>query len=63
MTLSSYWNFVSRTPISASQGQFFEQVKGAVMSSPVSPIVANLYMEDLEQKALSTTSHPPQVLV
>ena len=27
------------------QDQFYEQVKGAAMSSPVSPIVANLYME------------------
>ena len=33
------------------------------MGSPVSPIVANLYMEYLEQKALSTAPHPtPQVL-
>ena len=36
------------------QGQFYEQVEGAAMGSPVSPIVANLYMEYLEQKALST---------
>ena len=28
------------------------------MGSPVSPIVANLYMEYLEQKALSTAPHP-----
>ena len=41
------------------QGQFFEQVKGAAMGSQVSPIVANLYMEYLEQKALSTAPHPP----
>ena len=41
------------------QGQFFEQVEGAAMGSPVSPIVANLYMECLEQKALSTAPHPP----
>ena len=39
------------------QGQFYEQVEGAAMGSPVSPIVANLYMEYLEQKALSTA--PP----
>ena len=32
------------------QGQFFEQVEGAAMGSPVSPIVVNLYMEFLEQK-------------
>ena len=38
------------------QGQFFEQVEGAAMGSPVSPIVANLYMEYLEQKSLSTAS-------
>ena len=36
------------------QSQFCEQVEGAAMGSPVSPIVANLYMEYLEQKALST---------
>ena len=42
------------------QGQFFEQVEGATMGSPVSPIVANLYMEYLEQKALSTAPNPPR---
>ena len=40
------------------QGQFYAQVEGAVMGSPVSPIVANLYMEYLEQKALSTAPTP-----
>ena len=44
------------------QDQFYEQVEGAAMGSPVSPIVANLYMEYLEQKALSTAP-TPQVLV
>ena len=42
------------------QGQFYEQVEGAAMGSPVSPIVANLYMEYLEQKALSTAPLPPK---
>ena len=42
------------------QGQFYEQVEGAAMGSPVSPIVANLYMEYLEQKALSTAPNPPK---
>ena len=45
----------------SSQDQFYEQVEGAAMGSPVSTIVANLYMEHLEQKALSTAPHP-QVL-
>ena len=40
------------------QAQFNEQVEGAAMGSPVSPIVVNLYMEYLEQNALSTVPHP-----
>ena len=40
------------------QDQFYEKVEGAEMGSPVSPIVANLYMEFLEQKALITAPHP-----
>ena len=37
---------------------FHEQVEGAAMGSPVSAIIANIYMEYLEQKALSTAPHP-----
>ena len=40
------------------QDQFFEQVKGVAMGSLVSPIVANLYKEYVEQKALSTAPTP-----
>ena len=40
------------------QDQFYEQVEGVTMGSPVSLIVANLYMEFLEQKALSIAPHP-----
>ena len=29
------------------------------MGSPVSPIVCNLYLEDLEQRAIATALHPP----
>ena len=42
----------------SSQDQFYEQVEGVAMGSPVSPIVANLYMEYFEQKALSTAPPP-----
>ena len=35
------------------QDQFYEQVRCAAMGSPVSPIIANLYMEYFEQNALS----------
>ena len=40
------------------QDQFYEQVEGAAMGSPVSAIIADLYMEHLEQKALSTAPTP-----
>ena len=36
------------------QDQFYKQVEGAAMGFPVRPIVANLYTEYLEQKALRT---------
>ena len=41
------------------QGKHYEQLEGAAMSSPISPIVANLYMENFQQKAISTAPHPP----
>ena len=31
------------------------------MGSPISPIVANLYMEDFETKAISSAVHPPSI--
>ena len=40
------------------QRKMFEQVKGAAMRSPISPTVANLFMEDLETKALATAPSP-----
>ena len=39
------------------QGRYYEKLEGAAMGSPMRPIVAYLYMEEFEVKALST-SHP-----
>ena len=41
------------------QDQLYEQTKGAAMGSPVSPIVAKIYMEAFENRAISTALHPP----
>ena len=41
------------------QDQFYEQIRGVAMGSPVNPIVAYLCMENFEQKALTTIPHPP----
>ena len=43
---STYFTFQSR---------FFEQQEGAAMGSPINPIVANLYMEEFETKAISSS--------
>ena len=37
--------------------------KGAVMGSPISPLIANLFMEEFEVKALSSAPYPPQLLL
>ena len=44
------------------QDQFYEQVEGATMGSPVSPIVANLYMGVFGTKSSKYCPHPTQVL-
>ena len=41
------------------QGRLYEQQEGAAMGSPISPIVANLFMEDFEKKAIDSSPHPP----
>ena len=41
------------------ENQFFEQIDGAAMGSPLSPIVANLYMESFERNALLSAKLTP----
>ena len=41
------------------KGRYYEQTEGAAMGSPISPIVANLFMEDLEVQAIMTSPSPP----
>ena len=40
------------------QGKYYEQVQGAAMGSPISPLIANIFMEEFEVKALSTSPTP-----
>ena len=42
------------------QGKFYEQVQGAPMGSPISPLMGSLFTEDFKVRALST-SHPPKI--
>ena len=43
------------------QGKYYEQVQGAAMGSPISPLIANLFMDEFEVKALCTSPHPPSL--
>ena len=43
------------------QGRFYEQTEGAAMGSPLSPIIANLYMEAFEEKSINTSPTPPSL--
>ena len=39
----------------------FKQIFGTAMGSPVSVVVANLVMEDVETRAIETFAHPPRL--
>ena len=39
--------------------QFYRQIHRAAMGSPVSPIVCNAYMEDVEELTINTATDPP----
>ena len=43
------------------QGRFYQQTQGAAMGSPISPVVANLFMENLEVQAIRTSPTPPSL--
>ncbi|XP_071442250.1 uncharacterized protein [Hetaerina americana] len=41
-------------------GQYFEQADGVAMGSPLSPAIANFFMEDFEEKALKSSPLRPK---
>ena len=43
------------------QGKYYEQVQGAAMGSPISPLIANIFMEEFEVKALNSFPYPPSL--
>ena len=51
--------FCLRSTYFTFREKFYEQVEGAAMGSPISPIVANLYMETFEIRAIQSSPNPP----
>ena len=50
-----------RTQYFPFRGEFYQQKDGKAMGFPVSPVVANIYMEMFEQLALNTALHAPSI--
>ena len=59
--ITSLLEFCLNTAYFQFQGRFYEQLQGAAMGSPISPTVANLYIEDFEIRPISSAVHPPSI--
>ena len=53
--------FCLRSTYFTFQGRFYQQLEGTAVGSPISPIIANLFMEDLGTRALNTSQYPPSL--
>ena len=51
--------FCLRNTYFSFQGRYYEQTEGAAMGFPIRPLVANLFMEEIEVQAISTSTTPP----
>ena len=54
-------NFVLRSTYFQYSGSSYEQKDGAAMGSPVSAVIANLYMEEFEERAIATATYKPKI--
>ena len=52
-------SFCLNTTYFVFEGTYYQQVFGTAMGSPVSAVIANLVMEDVEQRALASTPVSP----
>ena len=59
--ITSLLEFCLKTTYFKFQGIFYEQLQGAAMGSPIRPIVANLFVEDFEIRAISSVVHSPTI--
>ena len=50
-----------KTTYFSFRGEYYQQEDGAAMGSPVSPVVANIYMEMFDEMALKSAQYSPRV--
>ena len=50
----------SRVPGFKYDGDHYKQIFGCAMGSPISPVLADLVMEEIEETAISTFPYPPK---
>ena len=53
-------NFVLRSTYFKYNGALYEQQDGAPMGSPISAVIADLYMEAFKEQTLATAPKPPR---
>ena len=58
MSIITLLEFFLKNTYFLFQGKYYKQVHGVAISSPISPVTANLFMEEFEAKALITAPHP-----
>ena len=57
--ISHLLSFCLKTTQFTYNGAYYQQVFGTAMGSPVSAVIANMVMEDVEQRALATSPVKP----
>ena len=60
--ITSLLEFCLRSTYFTFQNKYYEQIEGTAMGSPISPAVANHYMEDLETKSHPNSTTSPCIL-
>ena len=54
-------NFALRSTYFKYNGALYEQKEGAPMGSPISAVIADLYMGTFEEQTLATAPEPPRI--
>ena len=54
-------NFVLRSTYFQYNGSIYERQDGAAVGSPVSAVIANIYMEEFEEQAVTNATCKPKI--